>query len=156
MPFARHLGIEVTEAADGFARAELALAPEHSSVPSRQVAHGGVPYALADTVGGAAVISLHRAPTPTVDMRIDYLAPATGDLVGKATVVRDGGSVSVADVEVHRTDDTHVATARGVYKIGGGDGETAWGAGPGDLHGSANSLGDGDDLANDDAGDAGR
>lgn len=129
MPFADHLDIEVTEAADGRARATLALSDYHSSVPGRSVAHGGVAYALADTVGGAAVISLHYTATPTIDMRMDYLAPATTDLVAEAEVVRDGGSVAVADVTVSDTDGTSVATARGTYKTSGAAEETAWGNG---------------------------
>jgi uncharacterized protein (TIGR00369 family) len=127
MPYARHLGIEVTAADDGHAEGRLSLGDEHSSVPGRRVGHGGVAYSLADTVGGAAVISLHWVPTPTVDMRIDYLAPATDDLVAEADVIRNGDSVAVAEVTVRDTGGTDVATARGVFKTGRPDGETAWG-----------------------------
>lgn len=129
MPFAEHLDIEVTEAADGHATATLDLADYHSSVPGRSIAHGGVAYALADTVGGAAVISLHYTATPTIDMRMDYLAPATTDLVAEAEVVRDGGNVAVADVTVRDIEETDIATARGTYKTSGAADETAWGAG---------------------------
>lgn len=129
MPFAEHLDIEVTEAIDGRATATLDLSAYHSSVPGRSIAHGGVAYALADTVGGAAVISLHYTATPTIDMRMDYLAPATTDLVAEAEVVRDGDSVAVADVAVRDVDGTEVATARGTYKTSGAAAETAWGAG---------------------------
>ncbi|MEZ3115499.1 PaaI family thioesterase [Halobaculum sp. MBLA0147] len=128
LPFVQHMGIEVVEAADGHAVAELELAEEHTTVPSGPVAHGGVAYALADTVGGAAVISLHHRPTPTVDMRIDYHAPATDDLRAEADVVRDGGSVASADVRVESVDGTHVASARGVFKTGGSDDGGPWGA----------------------------
>jgi uncharacterized protein (TIGR00369 family) len=133
MPFAQHLGIEIVEAADGHARGELALRDEHSSVPGRRVAHGGVIHALADTVGGAAVISLNHQPTPTVDIRFDHLAPARRDLVATADVVRDGGSVSVVEIDVHDATDAHVATARGVYKVSDPDGDTAWGDGDPDA-----------------------
>lgn len=126
MPFAEHLGIEITAAADGTASGRLEFGPEHSSVPGERIGHGGVAYALADTIGGAAVISLEGRPTPTIDMRIDYLAPARTDLFAEAVVRRRGGSVAVADVEVVDENDRAVATARGVYKTGGGDGETPW------------------------------
>lgn len=128
MPFVDLLDIDVVEAADGHAVAKLPLREEHSSVPGRRVAHGGVTYALADTVSGAAVISLHRTPTPTVDMRIDYLAPATTDLRAEAEVVRDGRSVATADVRVEDADGTHVADARGTFKTGGGEDGGVWGA----------------------------
>jgi uncharacterized protein (TIGR00369 family) len=142
MPIAEHLDIEVTEAADGHATATLDLADYHSSVPGRAIAHGGVAYALADTTGGAAVISLHYTATPTIDMRIDYLAPVTTDLVAEAEVVRDGGSVAVADITVRDTEGTTVATARGTFKTSGAADETAWGnGGRGSLPGT-NGRGD--------------
>jgi len=128
LPFTRHMGIEVLRAADGEAVGELTLEREHTTVPEAPVAHGGVAYALADTVGGAAVISLHHRPTPTVDMRIDYHAPATDDLRADAEVVRNGGSVATADVRVETVGGTHVASARGVFKTGG-DGLGVWGDG---------------------------
>ncbi|MFB6177104.1 MAG: PaaI family thioesterase [Halobaculum sp.] len=126
LPFVQHMGIEVVEAEDGHAVAELSLEREHTSVPEGPVAHGGVPYALADTAGGAAVISLHHRPTPTVDMRIDYHAPATDDLRAEAEVVRDGGSVASADVRIEDVEGTLVASARGVFKTGGGESGGAW------------------------------
>ncbi|WP_224447761.1 PaaI family thioesterase [Haloprofundus salilacus] len=133
LPFVEHLGIEIDAAEDGYAKGCVELTPELSSVPGRKIAHGGVAYSLADTVGGASVMSLHYAPTPTVDMRIDYLAPGQDDLVAEAEVVRDGKSVAVTEVEIRDVEGTHVADARGVFKTGGGDGKTAWGAGSPEL-----------------------
>lgn len=130
MPFNDHLGIEVTEAADGRAVGHLELGTEHSSNPNRLVAHGGVAYALADTVGGAAVISANFTVTPTIDMRIDYLSPATGGrLDAEAEVVRNGDSVAAVDIEVTDESGTTIATARGTYKTGGGNGGSAWHSG---------------------------
>lgn len=127
LPFSEHLGIEIDLAEDGVAEGHIDLQPHHSSNPDRMIAHGGVAYALADTVGGAAVISRTGSVSPTIDMRIDYLSPATGDrLDASADVVRLGGSVATADVELTDESGTRIATARGVYKTGGGDGDTAW------------------------------
>jgi uncharacterized protein (TIGR00369 family) len=127
MPFADLLGIEVTDASGGEATARLSHSPELLSNPAGDVAHGGATYALADTVGGAAVMSLSGTVTPTIDMRIDYLAPATTDLVAEAGVVRYGDSVAVVRVEIHDADGTHVATAHGTYKTSGQGEETPWG-----------------------------
>ena len=126
VPFVEHLGIEITEAEDGHAEADLELKPEHSSNPGGMIAHGGVTYALADTVGGAAVISESASVSPTIDMRIDYLAPATEDLHAVADLRRIGGAVAVVDVEVYDASDRHVATARGVYKVAGQGEGTPW------------------------------
>ncbi|MFD1586011.1 PaaI family thioesterase [Halorientalis brevis] len=126
MPFTDLLGIELTEAADGYAAGRVTMREELSSVPGGDVAHGGVTYSLADTVGGAAVISLSEDVSPTIDMRMDYLAPATDDLVAEAEVLRMGGSVAVASIDVWDVEDHHVATARGVYKTGGDSENTPW------------------------------
>ena len=126
MPFNDHLGIELLEAEDGRAVGRLELAVEHSSNPETLVAHGGATYALADTVGGAAAVSVNHTVTPTVDMRIDYLAPATGEeLVAEAELVRNGDGVAAVEVDVTDGEGTTVATARGTYKTGGEEGG-AW------------------------------
>lgn len=126
IPFSRHLGIEVTIAEDGYAEGNVELTQELSSNPGHKIAHGGVAFALADTVAGAAVVSLNYTVTPTIDMRIDYLSPATSDLYAEADVVRNGDSVAVVDVRIWDDDDTEIATARGVYKTGGQQGPTPW------------------------------
>ena len=118
MPFNREVGIEITHAVDGHAEGRIELEDRHSSSPLTQVVHGGVTYALADTVGGAALVSQVDRPVPTIDMRIDYLNAGTGDLRATADVVRLGDDVGVTDVTVLLDDDTRAATARGVYKVG--------------------------------------
>nr|WP_222912844.1 PaaI family thioesterase [Natrinema sp. SYSU A 869] len=116
-PFAQLLGIELVEAADGHAEARLPFRSELSSSAHTEIAHGGVTYALADHVGGMAIISVAEEICPTIDMRIDYLVPARSDLRATATVVRNGGQVAPVDIDVYDADDIHVATARGVYKV---------------------------------------
>jgi len=117
MPFADLLGIEVTDVGDGHAEGALPMRPDLSWNEDRVMAHGGVTFTLADTVGGAALVSLVDQPVPTVDMRIDYLEAGTGDLTATADVVRLGGDVGVVDVDVY-AEEAHVADARGVYKTG--------------------------------------
>jgi uncharacterized protein (TIGR00369 family) len=119
MPFADLLGVEVTEATDGHAEGRLEMREELSWNADQLMAHGGVTFTLADTVGGAALVSLVEQPVPTIDMRIDYLDAGTGDLYAEADVVRCGGDVGTVDVDVYAAaDDTLIADARGVYKTG--------------------------------------
>jgi len=118
MPFADLLGVEVTVAADGHAEGHLPMRQELSWNQDRLMAHGGVAFTLADTIGGAALVSLNDQPVPTIDMRIDYLKAGTGDLYAEADVVRNGSDVGVVDVTVTDEDGTHLAQARGVYKTG--------------------------------------
>ncbi|AQL43179.1 thioesterase [Halorientalis sp. IM1011] len=126
MPFTNLVGIELTEAEDGYAEGRVEMREELASVPGGDVAHGGVTYSLADTVGGAAVISLAQDVAPTIDMRMDYLAPATDDLYAEAEVLRMGGSVAVTDIDVWDAEEHHVASARGIYKTGGDSEGTPW------------------------------
>lgn len=118
MPFADLLGIEVTEVGDGHAEGRVTVTEELSWNEDRVMAHGGVTFTLADTVGGAALVSVVDQPVPTIDMRIDYLTAGVGDLHAEADVVRCGSDVGVVDVDVFDEDDTLVADARGVYKTG--------------------------------------
>ena len=118
MPFADLLDIDVTVAEDGHAEGRLEMREALSWNADRLMAHGGVTFTLADTVGGAALVSLVEQPVPTIDMRIDYLAAGTGDLYAEADVVRCGSDVGVVDVDVYAADDTRIANARGVYKTG--------------------------------------
>ena len=124
-PFRELLDIEVTEAADGHADGRLDLSAKHSSSPTGMVAQGGVQFTLADTLGGAAAVSVEGRPTPTIDMRIDYLSPATTDLVGEADVVRYS-STAVAEVYVEDVDGKPVARAVGVYKVGDLSEDAPW------------------------------
>ncbi len=130
MPFARLLDMDVERAADGAATVRLPLSEKHSSIPGRTVAHGGAVHALADTAGGAAVISVHEQPTPTVDIRFDHLAPARSDLVADAEILEDGSSVAVVEVTVEDADGATVALARGTYKTGGDADASPWAADP--------------------------
>jgi uncharacterized protein (TIGR00369 family) len=125
-PLVQLLGIEVTVADDGHAEGRLAYSQDILSNPYGDVIHGGVTYALADTIGGAAAMSRAGAVAPTVDMRIDYLAPATTDLTCEADVVRFGGHLAMVRADVHDAEGTHVATAHGAYKTGGQGDETPW------------------------------
>ena len=125
-PFVEHLGIELTEAAEGHAEGRLPFSDEIRSNNHGRVAHGGATYALADTVGGAAAISLAGDVTPTVDMRIDYLAPATSDLHATAEVIRFGSSLAMVQVDIHDAAGERVATAQGTYKTGGQGESTPW------------------------------
>jgi uncharacterized protein (TIGR00369 family) len=126
IPFNKLVGIEVTDVGDGHAVARLELTEDHVSNPEGEVAHGGVTYALADTAGGAAVISLTEDVAPTVDMRMDYLAPATSNLRAEADVIRYGSNLAMVRVDVYDEGNVHIATAHGTYKTAGQGEATPW------------------------------
>ena len=65
--------------------------------------HGGVIAALADHAAGGAVTTALPAGkiAITIDMHVNYLAPATGEaLLAKAKAIQIGSTVGVAHVDV--------------------------------------------------------
>lgn len=80
--------------------------------------HGGVIAALIDMTGHAVIAIGAGRPTPTVDLRIDYLRPASGPhLDAQARVLRLGRSLGRADIDVRDAAGRLVATGRGTFAI---------------------------------------
>jgi uncharacterized protein (TIGR00369 family) len=78
--------------------------------------HGGPIAAFIDIVGDFAVGMAVGGGVPTINLRIDYLRPAVGELLtGTARVRRTGRTVALVDVEVHDEQQTLVAVGRGTY-----------------------------------------
>ena len=122
IPFNKLLGMKVVSIAQGCCEMSIPIRPELVGDPSRPALHGGVISALADTVGGLAMLSKYLdAGVPrvsTIDLRIDYLQPGTTDetLTAVSEVIRIGNRVGVTNTVVQQGDRV-VAQARGVYNI---------------------------------------
>ena len=84
IPFSQALRMSLDEIGDGMAVISMPYADELIGDPGTGVIHGGAVSALMDTTGGAAVVSHPQAlaGTATIDLRIDYMRPATpGDTI---------------------------------------------------------------------------
>lgn len=114
-PFNRWLAIEALDAsADGIA-IRLPYRAEFSYHPAEAFFHGGVIASLIDVAGYAAIAILSSAPTPTVSLAIDYLAPATGpELIARARLRRMGRSLSRVDIDIF-AGTRMVALGRGIF-----------------------------------------
>ena len=77
--------------------------------------HGGVIAAMCDIAAHAAVAVRLGDFAPTIDLRIDYLAPARGDLVATGKLLRLGRSIGRADVEITDPKGKLVAAGRAVF-----------------------------------------
>lgn len=87
--------------------------------------HGGVAATLVDTTGGLALRTELEDPLSgaiaTITLNVNYLRPATGDLLATAEVVRAGSSIGVSEIIVESEtpdgDREPVAIAQGAYRI---------------------------------------
>ncbi|WP_408959554.1 PaaI family thioesterase [Natrinema sp. 74] len=97
------------------------------TVDRRADLHGGVAATLIDTVGGFALQTALEDADPfavsmaTINLNINYLRPATGDLEATANVIRLGQSVGVSEITVESTtpdgETKAVATGQGAYRV---------------------------------------
>lgn len=107
--FNQALGIKIAALHEDGATLRLPLKTEYLN--GAGVIHGGVTATLADTAGGVAVTKVLKRSGTTIELKINYLAPAVeGELRARSYILRAGQRVAVMRAEVH-CGDTHVAEA---------------------------------------------
>lgn len=131
IPFNRVLGLKIDSLDFKAPRLRFDMRPELVGNPVRQILHGGVISATLDVVGGLAIAlasigrkaeeipARHFPDIGTIDLRVDYLRPGRGHhFLATGRVVRLGGRVAVAHMEL--VDDTgeQIATGSGAYIVG--------------------------------------
>ena len=116
-PFANTIGVHVTEVGDGYAQAEVEIAPMH--VNTIQSLHGGVAFTLADTTTGCAARTRGQICT-TIEGKLNYIRAAKLDdkkLIGKARVVHFGRKTIVLTCDILTGKGKLIATGLFTYFV---------------------------------------
>lgn len=118
-PYHQWLGVELVSVATRRVVLRLPFREEFVGNPMIPAYHGGITAALVDLAGGVALFSELRVPTPTIDMRVNYLRPALGGkaLIAEAVIRSLGETVAHVETLVRDEDGREVATGAAVYTV---------------------------------------
>jgi uncharacterized protein (TIGR00369 family) len=94
----------------------LAYRDELARAPGERSFHGGVIATLIDLAGHAAIAVKIGRMAPTIDLRIDYLRPSSGeDVIARARLIKAGRTIGRVDIKVTDTQGHLVAIGRGSF-----------------------------------------
>lgn len=121
-PQARALGIELIRLEPARCWGRAPYKPELIGDPDTGVIAGGVLTTFLDQISGGAVFAAMNTPvvTATIDLRIDYMRPATPgqDILAEAHCYKIGRSVAfVRAVAYEQSPDDPIAHAVGAFMI---------------------------------------
>ena len=120
IPYCQHVGMRLTEVMPGWGMMTLPYSPRLIGDPRNGVVHGGAITALLDTLCGVVVIASipDGQDVATLDLRIDYLHPATPglDIRASAECYKVTRTIAfVRGVAFHEDQGAPIAHATGTF-----------------------------------------
>lgn len=110
--FDRWLGLTAIDLDENGLTIRMPVRREILGTPKIDRLHGGAVSTLIDATACYLLIALNNKRVSTVDMVIDYLRPAHGDMTARSRVVKLGRTICVVTVEVTGANGKLVATGR--------------------------------------------
>ena len=118
-PFMDHVGARMTALEPGIC--EISLDHNKSLTQQHGFFHGGLVGSLIDSAAGYAAFSLYpeKSTVLTVDMKVNFLKPAKGNLlIARAEVIRGDGKIYHLKGDAHCIDgETKTHCATGVFTM---------------------------------------
>ncbi len=121
MPFSQHLGMELEDVSDGYAKLRLHFKKENSTVGN--ALHGGAIASLIDTTGAMAAWTTAEIATPryfgsTVGVNVNFLSGAIGeDVLAEGRILKRGKEIIYTDVRATNEAGKLLAQGTVVYRI---------------------------------------
>ena len=124
LPHSISLGMKIDFIGDGEVGMSMPYDKKLIGDPKTEVIHGGAVFSLLYTCCGAAAMSHpdQKGPTATIDLRVDYMRPATPKQKIKAVATCYNLTKNVAFVRAVALDENEekpVAMAAGAFVTGG-------------------------------------
>ena len=120
-PYMVHLGMELVDASDSYAKLKLRYQDQNST--AAKALHGGAIASLIDTTGAMAAWTTAEVATPkyfgsTVGVTVNYLSAVIGqDCFAEGRVLKRGKEVIYSEVRVTNEDGKLCAQGTVIYRI---------------------------------------
>lgn len=123
--FNRFLGLELIHAdPTAYTIVRIPFRPQYIGDPVKRIVHGGILSTLVDVTGGATAFASFLpdlsglAGINTVDMRVDYLRPGSGEwFEGRGRIVKKGSRIIFTHIEVFNDTGVQVAMGSAAYSV---------------------------------------
>ena len=115
IPFARHLGFELTKFEGGQSEMRYTAKPEHLN--TFDVTHGGACMTLLDvTMAAAARSVLPEMGVVTIEMKTSFMHPSVGPLVAKGRLMHQTATLAFTEATIFDEQGRACAHATGTFK----------------------------------------